>query len=152
MCQPCVTRVTLEKGCKRPVHRRCVSVSTYFSRKHLLITFFVNFLNFNFPSFMQQADFSFCLMGIPLRLFNILRNSKLSRNSSMTVASEHRPAATSTSPTHYTGLRLTRERHAKAICSYSIFLKTSHYDSPPGVSTRAALPQTPTPRTRPTKS
>ena len=59
MCQPCVTRVTLEKGCKRPVHRRCVSVSTYFSRKHILITFFVNFLNFNLPSFMQQADFSF---------------------------------------------------------------------------------------------
>ena len=32
LCQPCVTRVTLEKGCKRPVHRGCVSVSTYNSK------------------------------------------------------------------------------------------------------------------------
>ncbi|MBR0047918.1 MAG: hypothetical protein IJP74_01180, partial [Prevotella sp.] len=47
MCQPCVTRVTLEKGCKRPVHRHCVSVSTFFSKKHIKFPFFVNFLNFN---------------------------------------------------------------------------------------------------------
>ena len=36
MCQPCVTRVTLEKGCKRPVHRHCVSVSTYNSKNNSL--------------------------------------------------------------------------------------------------------------------
>ena len=35
VCQPCVTRVTPEKGCKRPVHRRCVSVSTYFSKNQI---------------------------------------------------------------------------------------------------------------------